>query len=550
MTDMPTPAAADVDLGKEINRLDGWMNILTGLGVKERDARKSNSYGFEKLDPETLRVLWRGDDLCGKIVEKPAFEMVRKGFEVKVQPDQEGEGYGEETPEEAPRELERAQVGQRRDAFPPGMPPGLAPPPKAPPKPIKKRGEDTKKIAEAAQAKHETLKTSKAFLQGLQYARAYGGAGILIGAEDGAKDLKEPLKLDRIKSVKFLTVLSARELYATAYYNDPRAEKFGLPELYRIQPIAVGHSAKGTYPATLTGSVEVHETRLLIFQGVEVGRDQLIENQGWGDSVLQRCHEIVSDYQMSWHSAALLVKDFAQAVLQIKGLAALIAQDKDGVVIKRAQLLDLMRSVARMIMIDEGESYERKATPITGLRELLQEMGTRLAAAADMPVTFLFGVSPAGLNATGESDRISWYDRIASMQESELREPLEYLTRLIFLAKDGPTKGVEPQNWSVCFKPLLQLTELEQATLRKTQADVDNIYIQASVVTPEEIAASRFGGDAYSTDTVIDFEGREEMTKAFEEEEAERQAEQEEQLEELQEQEPEEGAPARARPGF
>jgi hypothetical protein len=44
-------------------------------------------------------------------------------------------------------------------------------------------------------------------------------------------------------------------------------------------------------------------------------------------------------------------------------------------------------------------------------------------------------------------------------------------------------------------------------------AETDTIYINAGVVSPDEVAVSRFGGDEYSDETVIDFDERERLEK-------------------------------------
>ena len=58
------------------------------------------------------------------------------------------------------------------------------------------------------------------------------------------------------------------------------------------------------------------------------------------------------------------------------------------------------------------------------------------------------------------------------------------------------------------FKPLYQPTHLEQAQTRYQQAQTDQIYLTTDVVSPEEIALSRFGGDEYSAETHVDFDAR------------------------------------------
>jgi hypothetical protein len=58
------------------------------------------------------------------------------------------------------------------------------------------------------------------------------------------------------------------------------------------------------------------------------------------------------------------------------------------------------------------------------------------------------------------------------------------------------------------------LTDLEQATLEKTVAERDAIYINAQVILPEEVALSRFRPGGFHTDTMIDLDARQSMLDA------------------------------------
>jgi SPP1 gp7 family putative phage head morphogenesis protein len=102
------------------------------------------------------------------------------------------------------------------------------------------------------------------------------------------------------------------------------------------------------------------------------------------------------------------------------------------------------------------------------------------------------------MNATGESDVRLWYDTIQGRQATILRPRTERLLRLLWLAKDGPTGGVEPQAWSHEYHSLWQSTPSEQAALRKAVAETDAIMITQRVVTPEQVARARYGGARWS----------------------------------------------------
>jgi phage-related protein (TIGR01555 family) len=132
-----------------------------------------------------------------------------------------------------------------------------------------------------------------------------------------------------------------------------------------------------------------------------------------------------------------------------------------------------------------------------------------VAAAAEMPVTILFGRSPAGLNATGESDIRAWYDTVVDAQTDQLKPALERLLKLIFAAKDSPTSGAIPERWTIEFNPLWQPTEKEQAETLKLKADTHVALVTAGIELDSE------GALALAKDIpTIDVEHRQQLMEA------------------------------------
>lgn len=436
---------------------DGWMSAATGLGVRGVDKSLDVTFGLRLLTQESAEQLWRGDAMAARCVETVPDEMLREGFEVCI--------------DEA----------------------------------------DSKEISEAADAEHRRLNTTEQLRKALYYANAFGGAGILLGADDGATDLSLPLVEDRIKTFDWMTVLSPNELLAQRYYGDPAQPKYGEVELYRLQPMFVNPDGSPPPPRT------IHESRIVRVPGIEVTRQALSQaaNNGWGDSIFLRIAQTIADFQNAYRGVAILVSDFAPAVLKLKNLDELLSAEGEDMLRNRVRALELCRSIARAAIVDaELEDYKRESTNVAGLPDLLDKLAQKLASDIRMPVTLLMGEAPAGLNATGAADARWFYDQVSSLQERRARPALKRITEVIFKNRSGPNGGKVPENWDVRFSPLWQPTELEQTQVRKLQAEIDTAYINAQVVTPEEIAESRFGGDEYSTETKIDLDSREEIDQA------------------------------------
>ena len=349
----------------------------------------------------------------------------------------------------------------------------------------------------AIHARLEELNVPSKAAEAWTWARLFGGAVFFVGADDG-RDPALPLDAANVWAVRFVTVLDKRELFPTGWYQDPLSPLFGEPELYRFSRVGgVGVDSR-----------TVHASRLVRFDGALTTRRRRRENNSWCQSELQRIVSKLREFNGNSTATSTLLQDASQAVFKLKNLMDLMAADKQDLVRKRLQLMDMARSAARAIMLDaDGEDFSRvESGALTGIADVLDKSFLMLAGAAEIPVTILMGQAPAGLSATGDSDIRWFYDRIQTAQQNILRPRLERVVRLLLLAKNGPTRGVEPAKWSIEFESLYQLTELERADLRSKQATVDVQYIQAGVLTPEEVAHNRFRPEGYSTETAIDHE--------------------------------------------
>lgn len=434
------PAQQVREVKNALMHVDGWHSAMTGIGDLMSDKRLWAEFNADITNVVENAELWRGDDLASRIVETVPNEMMRQGFELSI----EGE------------------AGRAKDKI----------------KDITSFWED--------------LGLNDFLWRALCYERAYGGAGILLGVND-LREMAEPLDIESVTRFDWMDVFEPLELHALTWQNDPSRRNFGYPETYMLHPITTGGS-------TVTG-VTIHASRLLIFPGIRVSRRLLTAQPGWGDAVLTRCRAVLRDFQTAWDATGILIHDFAQAVLKIKGLAEIISLGKDKELQNRIKAIQLSRSVARAVVIDaDAEEFERKQTPLNGLAELLDKFGTRLAAAADMPQTLLMGTSPGGLNATGESDVRGFYDRVKSKQIQKVKPHIERVVKIIMRVM-----GIEePDSWSIKFHPLWQPTEKELAETRFIQAQTDEKNIVNSILAPEEVRESRFGGPEYSYETQID----------------------------------------------
>ena len=448
---------------KKASRADTWVNTLTGIGDTSRDKRTASMIADAGIDQSTAGVFYRVSDMAARIVDALPEEAMREGFEIRVDDDLEA--------------------------------------------------------AEALMARVEELNVEAVFEDALKKERIFGGAGMLVGGIDGAnlEGLLRPLDRKRIGEIKSLNVFDAREMRAVEYYNNPLEPKFGEPKVYEVYPRILGVSVEKNL------IFRIHESRVIRFSANVAKREDILQNMGWGDPILNRCWEAIRDFDGVHDSAAGLVSDFAQAVYKLQGLHEAMASGQSDKVIARIKLIDMSRSAIRGVLLDaENEDFDRKSTPVSGLAELIDRFANRLAAAAKMPVAMLMGQAPAGLNATGASDTRFYYDQVAAFQRRKIKPQFKALVELLMLEKGSATNGVVPEKWNVNFPPLWQLDDVQQAAVRLSLAQSDKIYLDAGVLVPEEVTNSRFGPEGLSMDVHIDEAAR----AAFEKEQADAMAQQ------------------------
>jgi phage-related protein (TIGR01555 family) len=329
--------------------------------------------------------------------------------------------------------------------------------------------------ARELQLQGRALGLDLAFLRAMQWGRLRGGAVCMIGALDGVQDLSLPLDIARVREVRYLNVVDRRFVTAFSWQDDPFRPGCGMPDVYSV----------GSLGAT---AALVHASRLIRFDGVQetdpVTRRAL---GGWTYSCLQRAYDVLRKFATAYESAAQLIADAAQGVWKIENLLDAIANNRDEL-LARMQLADMTRSAGRAIMVDAAtEDFTRVTTPMGGVSDILNHFQQRLAAAAEMPVTLLMGRSPAGQNATGDSDFRAWYGGVKSSQTNDLKPKLLEVYRIL-------AKGKPPEGLDIEFHPLWEQTAEEQARTENMRAQTDKIYtIDIGAVGPEQVAIARFG---------------------------------------------------------
>lgn len=319
------------------------------------------------------------------------------------------------------------------------------------------------------------------------FTHAYGGAvlhPVLVQRGSTASALSDTAPIDKIR--KF-DVYHRWELEGFPHGHLE-------PDYYKVHTLAFDRPG-----------FQLHSTRVLRGSMPIINRRYAHRINGWGPSVFTKLWVPIRGYMEAWDSTGDLLRSFAQAYFKVKNLAEMAAKQGSSELRARMETLILLQSTLGVLLLDsDSEEYGRQATPVAGLSDILQQYQSRIAHALRMPQTLLFGQSPGGLNATGESDLRLYYDRINARRNHELRAPVKWLVELCLRARNSPTRGNVPDYIGVEFPPLWEESRLEKAQIRNTLLQGDKVMVDMKAALPQDVAENRGHSEgSLQTDLVL-----------------------------------------------
>jgi len=297
-----------------------------------------------------------------------------------------------------------------------------------------------------------------------------GGGAMLIGMKDGTPGAPLP-RTAKAGDVAYLVVLSRWQISLGGMVTDPASPEFGKPAYF-----------------TLSGSgsqVQIHPSRVVVFPGLPVPAITYAswEDRFWGDSVPQVVDEAVKQATAASAGFASLIDEAKIDVLRFSQLVDQLSQPGgEAKVLQRVELTNSGKSIHRAVILDKEDEWDQRQMVWAGMRDVIITYDARVAGAADIPATRLFGKSPDGQNATGESDLRNYHQSIGSKQETDLRPQMEQLDAVIL-----PSAGV-PTDMSWKFSPLGVLTEKEEAEIENKEADTVTKLANAGLVPESALA--------------------------------------------------------------
>ena len=328
------------------------------------------------------------------------------------------------------------------------------------------------KQIELIEAEEARLNYKGKVLEALTKARLFGGSAIYIGTGDANPE--QPLEPGTVGKggLKYLTVLSRRDMTAGPIEQDVTSPYHGKPSYYEV----TGN----------TSMVRIHPSRLILFVGARQPDPLMTFNalDGWGDSVLTATLDAIKNADSTAGNIASLIFEAKIDIIRIPNFMASLGDERyKAKIIERYTLANMSKGINGTLMLDKEEEYESKSAQLAGLTDILMAFMQIVSGAADIPVTRLLGQSPAGMNATGTSDMKNYHDRIQSIQQLEMTPALHNSDECLIRS----ALGSRPPEVYAVWAPLEQMSEKERAEIFKANADAARQIVGSG--TGQEIIA-------------------------------------------------------------
>lgn len=297
-------------------------------------------------------------------------------------------------------------------------------------------------------------------LNGLYWGRLYGGAAGIIMIDGEADRMDEPLDLDRVMPGAFKGLLIMDRwsgiMPSADLITDITDPDFGMPEYYEV-----------TLPEG-QGVIRLHNSRVCRFTGREMPYLEKLAENYWGTSEMEHVFsELKKRDNVSWNIALLTFMANIR-VMKIDGMEQLLAYGGDKsqqALYNTLERLNMMLNNNGMQILGKDDSYESHQYTFSGLGEVYDRFMMDVSGACGIPVTKLFGRSPAGMNSTGDADMDNYYDTIEQSQESQLRPVLDKLLPIVCMS----ALGAVPDDLDYIFNPVRRPSNDEKQSLGSQQ---------------------------------------------------------------------------------
>ena len=356
--------------------LDAYTNGPANLGFGANNLAESGAYVMQRMtwDYWTLNILFRANWIAKAIIEKPANEMLKNGFEIQT-------------------ELDPDNVDKIMRYW-------------------------------------TSTKTRDRFIECLKWARLYGGC-ILVPMIEGQDNLEEPLDYDTIMPDSYkgcfnvdrwCGVSPSAELVEDIYDPD-----FGTPEFYNVS-----NNVNGKVTRIHHSRVIKMIGRKLPYW------EELAENYWGASELEHVYTELKKRDDTSANISFLIFLAIIRVLSMegLGQMITLGDQESLQKVWQTMQSMNRLMCNTGTLALDKEDTFTTQQYSFTGINDVYEYFMLDISGAAEIPIDKLFGRSPSGFD-TGEETLQNYYDTIQEKQETYVRGPLEKIIKIITMSAVG-----------------------------------------------------------------------------------------------------------------
>jgi len=303
---------------------------------------------------------------------------------------------------------------------------------------------------------------------------------LLLGLDDVTTNLElERGVLKGKRQLLYVKPLSQSTATIHSYNTDTKSERYGLPELYKIDLESVESN----------NSVLVHHSRIIHI--IDSPLESEVEGTPRLESVFNRLLDIEKivggDAEMFWKGAR---PGYSGNLKEGYRMRASMFEDLD-------EQLEEYEHGLRRFLINEGLDLNSLAQQIADPKNHLEIQLQMISTETNIPKRMLTGSERGELSST--SDRDEWLT-IVSSRRTEYAEPQiirPFVDKLIEYGILPPPNGDEVEDYKVNWSDLFSLNEKDKAEIGKTRASALKEYTSnpaAEMVIPPDAFMEFFLG--------------------------------------------------------
>lgn len=335
--------------------------------------------------------------------------------------------------------------------------------------------------SDALQRLQEEIRSThlrESMLKGLRWGRLYGGAAAIIMISGQEEDMSLPIDINSVEIGAF------RGLYIVDRWSgiypgldlvdDNSDPDYGLPAYYEVRNEVDG------------GSYRIHHSRVICFRGTEMPYWEQVAEQWWGTSAIESMYDELTKRDNVAHNIANLTFKANLSVLQVEHLDQMFATTStihQRRMFAMLQAINTLENSLGIRLVNKGDDIQQLQYSFSGLPEVMDSAMMDMAGATCIPVTRLFGRSPAGMNSTGESDEKMYRQTLEQERAVHITPALERLLPIVCRS----ALGGFPSGAEFKYPPLLEVSPMEKADIVDRMAGVMERLFQSNLVPGEAV---------------------------------------------------------------